>query len=257
MIVKIIKKASNYYQDMILVISIEKSIRDSIFGFDATDAAAILGNHDQESILSREGVMKHIVGLKNTVSQVNPVGKIIEGSVAHVIDGFGNYNLEVGGVEGSGFVNKSILNLLLPPWFPPSMAMKEYAAKPEAQKGPAPGLAYFHIPLPEFASFDSSNFTGDVKAVFTGHDHLNDFCGELTGIQLCFAGGFGYHAYGKAGWARKARVVAVNLEKTERVVGEQSSQSKQGSALMISISLPLMVKSSGARALRVKFTKVV
>ena len=37
---------------------------------------------------------------------------------------------------------------------------KEYAAKPEAQKGPAPGLAYFHIPLPEFASFDSSNFTG-------------------------------------------------------------------------------------------------
>ena len=98
---------------------------------------------------------------------------------------------------------------------------------------------------------------GDVKAVFTGHDHLNDFCGELTGIQLCFAGGFGYHAYGKAGWARKARVVAVNLEKTERVVGEQSSQSKQGSALMISISLPLMVKSSGARALRVKFTKVV
>ena len=48
--------------------------------------------------------MKHIVGLKNTLSQVNPVE-------AHVIDGFGNYNLEVGGVEGSGFVNKSILNL--------------------------------------------------------------------------------------------------------------------------------------------------
>ena len=116
---------------------------------------------------------------------------------------------------------------------------KEYEAKPEAQKGAAPGLAYFHIPLPEFASFDSSNFTGvrqegissasvnsgffttmvaagDVKAVFTGHDHLNDFCGELTGIQLCYAGGFGYHAYGKAGWARRARVVAVNLEKTDK-----------------------------------------
>ena len=40
---------------------------------------------------------------------------------AHVIDGFGNHNLEVGGVEGSGFVNKSILNLYflhgsLHPW---------------------------------------------------------------------------------------------------------------------------------------------
>ena len=116
---------------------------------------------------------------------------------------------------------------------------KAYQAKPEAQNGSAPGLAYFHIPLPEFASFDSSNFTGvrqdgissasvnsgffttlvtagDVKAVFTGHDHLNDFCGNLTGIQLCYAGGFGYHAYGKAGWARRARVVAVNLEKTDK-----------------------------------------
>ena len=112
-------------------------------------------------------------------------------------------------------------------------------AKPEAQKGPAPGIAYFHIPLPEFSSFDSTNFTGvkqegissasvnsgffttmvsagDVKAVFTGHDHLNDFCGELTGIQLCYAGGYGYHAYGKAGWARRARVVVVNLEKMEK-----------------------------------------
>lgn len=94
---------------------------DNIFGFDATDPAkslnaafapaisskipwaAVLGNHDQESTLSREGVMKHIVGLKNTLSQVNPV--------AHVIDGFGNYNLQVGGVEGSSFENKSVLNL--------------------------------------------------------------------------------------------------------------------------------------------------
>ena len=110
---------------------------------------------------------------------------------------------------------------------------------PKAQKSSAPGLVYFHIPLPEFASFDSSNFTGvrqegissasvnsgffttmveagDVKAVFTGHDHLNDFCGQLTGIQLCYAGGFGYHAYGKAGWSRRARVVVASLEKTEK-----------------------------------------
>lgn len=95
---------------------------DNIYGSDATDAAkslnaafapaissnipwaAVLGNHDQESTLSREGVMKHIVGLKNTLAKVNPVE-------AHTIDGFGNYNIEVGGVEGSGFANKSVLNL--------------------------------------------------------------------------------------------------------------------------------------------------
>lgn len=111
-------------------------------------------------------------------------------------------------------------------------------SEPEAQNGPAPGLAYFHIPLPEFKCFDSSNFTGvkqesisspsvnsgffttmvaagDVRAAFIGHDHVNDFCGELNGIQLCYAGGFGYHAYGKAGWSRRARVVVASLEKTE------------------------------------------
>ena len=118
---------------------------------------------------------------------------------------------------------------------------KAYISKPVPQKDAAPGLAYFHIPLPEYASFDSSNMTGvkqepdgngisspsvnsgffttllaagDVKAVFTGHDHINDFCGNLMNIQLCYGGGFGYHAYGKAGWPRRARVVVASLEKT-------------------------------------------
>ncbi|CAL0322549.1 unnamed protein product [Lupinus luteus] len=115
---------------------------------------------------------------------------------------------------------------------------------PVPQKEPAPALAYFHIPLPEYASLDSSNFTGvklegngsagisfapvnsgffttlvgvgDVKAVFTCQDHINDFCGKLTGINLCHAGGFGYHAYGKARWSRRARMVVASLEITEK-----------------------------------------
>lgn len=247
---------------------------DNIFGADATDSAksmnaafapaiasnipwaAILGNHDQEGTLSREGVMKHIVKLRNTVSKVNP-------PEAKHIDGFGNYNLEVGGVKGSPFEYKSVLNMYfldsgdystVPAilgynwiklsqqfWFQQTSAKlrKAYMSPPMAQKSSAPGLTFFHIPLPEVASFDSSNSTGvrqeytgcpsvnsgfftamveagDVKAVFTGHDHLNDFCAELTGIQLCYAGGFGYHAYGKAGWSRRARVVVASLEKTKK-----------------------------------------
>lgn len=246
---------------------------DNIFGSDTIDAAksldaafapavsskipwaAVLGNHDQESTtLKREGVMKHIVSMKNTLSQLNP-------SDVHKIDGFGNYNLEVAGVEGSPLKNKSVLNLYFldsgdystvpfisgygwikisqQSWFQStSMRLKKaYMDPPAAQKESAPGLAYFHIPLPEFAEFDSSNFTGvkqedisspkinsgffatmvkagDVRAAFTGHDHINDFCGVLSNIHLCYAGGFGYHAYGKAGWARRARVVVADLEKT-------------------------------------------
>ncbi|KAI5670962.1 hypothetical protein M9H77_11326 [Catharanthus roseus] len=249
---------------------------DNIFGFDATDAAksmdaafapavssnipwaAVLGNHDQESTLSRKGVMKYIVGMKNTLAHLNP-------PEMQDIDGYGNYNLEVHGVKDSGLTNKSVLNLYfldsgdyskvpsIPgyDWIKPSQQLwfqrtsaklkRAYKSTPEAQKAAAPGLVYFHIPLPEYASFDSSNFTGvkqegissatvnsgffatmvesgDVKAVFTGHDHINDFCGELTGIHLCYAGGFGYHAYGRAGWSRRARMVVASLEKTDKGV---------------------------------------
>ncbi|XP_051139069.1 probable inactive purple acid phosphatase 29 [Andrographis paniculata] len=253
---------------------------DNIFGFDAADAAAslnaafapamssgrpwaaVLGNHDQESTLSREGVMRHIVGMNNTLSKLNPAASEHHSD----IDGYGNYNLEVYGVGGSHLANKSVLNLYfldsgdyskvgsIPgyDWIKPSQQLwflhtsfnlqRSYANMPEPQNGHAPGLVYFHIPLPEYAYFDASNFTGvkqepdgngissasvnsgffatmaeagDVKAVFTGHDHLNDFCGNLRGINLCYAGGFGYHAYGKAGWARRARVVAASMEKNK------------------------------------------
>ncbi|XP_031495888.1 probable inactive purple acid phosphatase 29 [Nymphaea colorata] len=244
---------------------------DNIYGFDTTEPrksmdaafapaiaagipwAAVLGNHDQESTLTRGGVMKHIVTMKHTLSLLNPPEE-------HHIDGFGNYNLEVLGAGGSKLQSKSVLNLyfldsgdystvpLIPGygWIKPSQQVwfqsassklqKNYTSAPEAQSEPAPGLVYFHIPLPEYAQFDSSNFTGvkqegissptinsgffttmvgagDVKAVFTGHDHLNDFCGKLSEINLCYAGGFGYHAYGKAGWSRRTRVVLASLEK--------------------------------------------
>ncbi|KAF7843716.1 putative inactive purple acid phosphatase 29 [Senna tora] len=145
----------------------EFTLRDNIFGFDSLDSAksmdaafataiasnipwvAVLGNHDQEGTLSREGVMKYIVGMKNTLSKLNP-------PEVHVIDGFGNYNLEVEGVKGTDMENKSVLNL------------------------------YF---------LDS---------------------GDYSTLPSIPGYGFGYHAYGKAGWSRRARVVVASLEKTQK-----------------------------------------
>lgn len=57
---------------------------------------------------------------------------------------------------------------------------------------------------------------GDVKAVFIGHDHTNDFCGNLEGIWFCYGGGFGYHGYGVAGWPRRARIILAELGRGER-----------------------------------------
>ncbi|XP_050919340.1 probable inactive purple acid phosphatase 28 isoform X2 [Lathyrus oleraceus] len=99
-----------------------------------------------------------------------------------------------------------------------------------------PALAFFHIPIPEVRHLFYKQIVGqfqegvacsrvnspvlptlvsmgDVKAVFIGHDHINDFCGILDGIWFCYGGGFGYHAYGKAGWPRRARIILAELEK--------------------------------------------
>ncbi|MQM06344.1 hypothetical protein Taro_039167 [Colocasia esculenta] len=247
---------------------------DNIYGYDATDSAlsmvaafapaveegipwaAVLGNHDQEGNLNREGVMRHVVGMKGTLSRLNPSG------LGFDIDGYGNYHLTVAGAEGSELAGKSVLNFYFLDsgdystdsairgygWIKPSQQLwfqetsaklqNEYMSPPNPQKEPAPGIVFFHIPLPEYSSFGTANFTGvkqegisspnvnsgffttmvgagDVKAVIVGHDHVNDFCGELTGIHLCYGGGFGYHAYGKAGWPRRARVLSIALEKTQ------------------------------------------
>ncbi|KAG2454796.1 hypothetical protein HYH02_000630 [Chlamydomonas schloesseri] len=55
--------------------------------------------------------------------------------------------------------------------------------------------------------FSAMAMRGDVKMFNVGHDHVNDFCTPFYGIQLCYGGGFGYHAYGKAGWPRRARTI--------------------------------------------------
>ncbi|PNW84505.1 hypothetical protein CHLRE_03g146207v5 [Chlamydomonas reinhardtii] len=55
--------------------------------------------------------------------------------------------------------------------------------------------------------FSAMAMRGDIKMVNVGHDHVNDFCTPFYGIQLCYGGGFGYHAYGKAGWPRRARTI--------------------------------------------------
>ena len=101
---------------------------------------------------------------------------------------------------------------------------------------PPPALAFFHIPIPEirygpfkeiFGEYhehvacsivnpgvlQTLVSMGDVKAVFIGHDHLNDFCGNLDGIWFCYGGGFGYHGYGRAGKLRRGRVILAELKK--------------------------------------------
>jgi hypothetical protein len=44
-----------------------------------------------------------------------------------------------------------------------------------------------------------------------GHDHVNDYCMEKDGIQLCYGGGAGVGGYGAEhmGWPRRSRVFKI------------------------------------------------
>ncbi|GBG81339.1 hypothetical protein CBR_g32012 [Chara braunii] len=184
-----------------------------------------------------------------------------------VVEGWGNYHLVVNGPLGSKSESRvaAVLYLLdsgdytkLPDigkydWIRPGQQlwMKSVAAQlmalvVDGEDAPI-GLAYFHIPVPEFErAWESSAKTGvkqevvssavvnsgfftamletqHIKASFVGHDHINDYCGSFRGMKLCYAGGTGYHAYGKVGWPRRARVVLLRMG--EGVVGsERNSQ---------------------------------
>lgn len=209
--------------------------------------AAVLGNHDQESSLNRSDVMAYIISLPNTVSQFNP--EYVQGDIhgfgnyyLQVLDVSSNasllnlYMLDSGdyskyaAVGGYDWVWANQIS-----WFM-NTSLSLQAASMATTGSVPPALAYFHIPVPEYntvlqaglpivgvqqeavssASVNSGLFTaflqaGDVKATSVGHDHVNDYAtaAPFMGVHLTYAGGTGYHAYGKAGWPRRARVMHV------------------------------------------------
>ena len=100
-----------------------------------------------------------------------------------------------------------------------------------------PGYGFFHIPLPEYLDMTnamlhygekredvccSSVNTGlysafkemdNIKAVFCGHDHNNDFWGHYYGIDLYFGRKTGHGGYGpKIGMKRGARILEFSVQ---------------------------------------------
>jgi hypothetical protein len=114
---------------------------------------------------------------------------------------------------------------------------EEYGADlSRSQKLPA--LAFFHIPLPEYdevwdlhpchghkyedvccprintGMFAAMYEAGDVMGTFVGHDHVNDYEGNLYGIRLCYGRWGGYATYGADRSQPGARVI--ELKEGER-----------------------------------------
>jgi hypothetical protein len=198
--------------------------------------AAVFGNHDDEGTLSRAGLMAVQQALPGCLSQPGP----------EALSGMGNYVLPVLGhddprpvahlyfidsnsyaetaIGGYGWIRRDQITWYL-----------ETAQELQTEHGSSlPALLFLHIPLPEYNDiwdghtcyghklepicsplintgfFAALHEAGDVMGVFAGHDHINDFIGELHGIRLAYGRATGYNTYGDPSMARGARVLRLH-----------------------------------------------
>jgi 3',5'-cyclic AMP phosphodiesterase CpdA len=196
--------------------------------------AAVLGNHDGEGTASRPELMKTLAELPGNVNGAGAGGaEGVGNGAATLTDAAGNaaaglYFLDTGsystvpGIEGYDWIRRSQID-----WF-----LAQSRALSEQNGGrPLPSLVFFHIPLPEYEQvwktrtcygwrlevpgcprvnsgfFSAMLEAGGVMGTFCGHDHLNDYWGELGGIRLAYGRATGYHTYGRKSFPRGARVI--------------------------------------------------
>jgi hypothetical protein len=196
--------------------------------------AVVLGNHDPEFKYgtTKKEIMETIVGLPYNLTERGPED----------ISGEGNYILEV---KSSNSNKIAALLYFLDSQMYPEKNLGAYdwikfdqiawyrkqsnAYSINNDLNPYPALAFFHIPLPEYKEvtgqkttfgiqkekvcspdLNSGMFTSmleckNVIGVFAGHDHDNNYIGNLRGICLAYGNVTGRECYGKIG--RGARVI--------------------------------------------------
>jgi len=184
--------------------------------------AAVFGNHDSEGAISRRRMHEEQLAHAHCVASEDP---------PH-LSGAGNYSItlaDFGGAPAAAliFLDSGDYSAV------PSVGGYDWVRRDQigwyaAESGrrtaanggvPLPSLAFFHIPLPEYREvwetrtceghcfegissprvnsglFAAMLEMGDVMGTFVGHDHANDYSGDLHGIRLCYGRSTRYVSY--------------------------------------------------------------
>lgn len=196
---------------------------------------AVYGNHDDEGSLSRADLMALQQTLPGCLSEAGPeavsgVGNYVltihsaqEESLAAALYFLDSRSYAPEAIGGYGWITRDQIA-----WY---LDTSRELARQFPVSPPLPALAFFHIPLPEYDTvwnahpcrgvkyeavccprlntglFAAFVEAGDVMGTFVGHDHVNDYEGELYGIRLCYGRATGYNTYGREGFPRGARVI--------------------------------------------------
>ncbi len=197
--------------------------------------AAVLGNHDDEGTADRHELMDIMQQSSLSLTQPGP----------STVPGVGNYVLPIQSSDGSSttavlyFIDSGSYaqtDIDGYDWIKREQIAwyLQESQKFTAEAGhPLPALAFFHIPIPEYDEvwdfhtcygvkyesvcaprvntgfFAAMHEAGDVMGTFVGHEHINDFWGNLHGIRLCYGRATGYNTYGKEGFLRGGRIIVL------------------------------------------------
>jgi hypothetical protein len=204
--------------------------------------AVALGNHDVEADLSGLDIVELDSSEPLSLTQPGPID--IGGATNYYLPVYTNDNSSIGqvlwifdsgnsgclGVSGWGCVQYDQIE-----WY--RNTSRTLASE---NSGVVPALAFFHIPLYEHLDlwnvrgvygdlaegegvccssvntglYSAMKQMGDVKGVYCGHDHSNDYIGDYHGIALGFGRKTGYGCYGPPfGWKHGARVLEIEQHK--------------------------------------------
>jgi len=209
--------------------------------------AVALGNHDVEADLSGDSIVdldnteelsltqhgpSDISGATNYYLPVYKYNSTEE--IGQVLWVFDSGNKGCLGVSGWGCVEYNQVA-----WY--RNASRALATEHNDARA-VPALAFFHIPLYEHLDlwnvrgvqgdlgegegvccssvntglYAAMKEMGDVKGVYCGHDHSNDYIGDYHGISLGFGRKTGYGCYGPPwGWQHGARVLEITENNRE------------------------------------------
>jgi len=202
--------------------------------------AVVLGNHDSEKCgVSRERQMEIYTSYKynlsnkySTVSGKSGDYNLLINDSGNTVPIFNLYMLDSGDYSsfGYGYLESSQID-----WY----KIKSNELKNKYKKI-IPSLMFFHIPLQQQISvWESGKAIGergekecvqgketgmfkalteikDVIGVFVGHDHTNDYYGNIDNIILAYGRKTGYNCYDRAGFLKGVRVIALNESNLEK-----------------------------------------
>lgn len=208
-----------------------------IFEEAKTPWTAVLGNHDEEADLSRDGIFELLKGLPYFVGEK---GDNLSGAGNFVLTVNGSDNKASSLIYGIDSHNKpqhnkhghyDWIHFDQIAWY-----RQNSESFTKANNGrPLPSLSFFHIPILEYKNIHDKTTTignkmegvaspeinsgifasfiemKDVMGVFVGHDHNNDYIGVDQDIALAFGRTTGADAYGKLD--RGARIIQMYEDK--------------------------------------------